>query len=186
MTSLWPFIKWWSRSFPSNCLQFCMSYSISVGKVLITLMVQGKAASIPPSKRSFHLPPSSKGHGWIIAQPPYLHDFCWSKTAINNRALLYLNLFFPLSPARPTWCRRAAWGSTKTSWTSCTMRSPRWRRATTSRSWRGCSPRSWESSPDTRPSPIGPTYQTNSKISSILWRRRDGKMNVDKKEKIIT
>ena len=27
---------------------------------------------------------------WIITQPPYSHNFCRSKTAINNRELLYL------------------------------------------------------------------------------------------------
>ena len=29
---------------------------------------------------------------WIITQPPYSHNFCRSKTAINNRELLYLSL----------------------------------------------------------------------------------------------
>ena len=37
-------------------LQFWLSYSESVGKVLNTLKVQGKAAAITHSKRSFHLP----------------------------------------------------------------------------------------------------------------------------------
>ena len=27
---------------------------------------------------------------WIITQPPYSHNFCRSKTAINNRELLYV------------------------------------------------------------------------------------------------
>ena len=27
---------------------------------------------------------------WIITQPPYSHNFCRSKTAINNRELLYI------------------------------------------------------------------------------------------------
>ena len=26
---------------------------------------------------------------WIITQPPYTHNFCWSKMAFNNRDLLY-------------------------------------------------------------------------------------------------
>ena len=30
-----------------------------------------------------------EGHTWIITQPPYIHNFCRSKIAIINRALLY-------------------------------------------------------------------------------------------------
>ena len=72
-------------------LQFWLSYSNSVGKALITLYLQGKAAAIAlhHQKRSFH--------GGIIERPwldnrttpLFAHFFPKSKTAINNRALLY-------------------------------------------------------------------------------------------------
>ena len=35
---------------------------------------------------------------WIITQPPYSHNFCRSKTAINNRELLYFAYHLPVDP----------------------------------------------------------------------------------------
>ena len=69
------------------CLSiFSLSYHI---KVLITLKVQCCCTRYNAIKRGFSSPPSLRVHTWIITQPPYSHNFCRSKMAFNNRALLY-------------------------------------------------------------------------------------------------
>ena len=72
-----------------SLLLFWLSYSNSVGKTLITLKGTRQGCCNYTIKKGHFMRASLKGHGWIIAQPPYSHNFSPSKTAINNRALLY-------------------------------------------------------------------------------------------------
>ena len=75
--------------FPLSVLIIRFSFDISFdsfkGKMLLQFHYQKRF-----NPWGFHLP-IIEGHTWIITQPPYSHNFCQSKMAINNRALLYID-----------------------------------------------------------------------------------------------